>query len=214
MIRFSAFLVVVAVGLLIAGVVTSRLLLVYLAIGVSGVALLALGIGTAVRWRELFGKPKTAASEASPQGPAPAPTPQSEPELQGYPHPAAQPAVAAPIGAAAPAGAGAPAGAAWQPAAAQALAAATAAGRNRPADAVDGSATATAAWGSSLARRPGTRPDARYSRGRTSDRRVAGSAPRRHAAPRRHPAPRRHAAPPGRVHAASRDPGAGGLGVA
>ena len=56
MIRFSAFLVVVAVGLLVAGVVTSKLLLVYIAIGVSGVALLALGIGAAVNWRELTGK--------------------------------------------------------------------------------------------------------------------------------------------------------------
>ena len=42
MIRFSAFLVVAAVGTLIAGVVTSELTLVYIAIGVSGVALLAL----------------------------------------------------------------------------------------------------------------------------------------------------------------------------
>jgi len=72
-IRFSAFLVVVAVGLLVAGVVTSKLLLVYLAIGVSGVALLALGIGTAVNWRELTGKPSTDAAEASASGPAPAP---------------------------------------------------------------------------------------------------------------------------------------------
>ena len=60
MIRFSAFLVAVAVGLLVAGVVTSKLLLVYIAIGVSGVALLALGIGAAVNWRELTGKPTTA----------------------------------------------------------------------------------------------------------------------------------------------------------
>ena len=71
MIRFSAFLVVVAVGLLVAGVVTSTLLLVYIAIGVSGVALLALGIGAAVHWRELTGKPETDAAEASAQGPAP-----------------------------------------------------------------------------------------------------------------------------------------------
>jgi hypothetical protein len=63
-IRFSAFLVAVAVGLLVAGVVTSKLLLVYLAIGVSGVALLALGVGAAVKWRELFGKPQAAVSEA------------------------------------------------------------------------------------------------------------------------------------------------------
>ena len=73
MIRFSAFLVVVAVGLLVAGVVTSKLLLVYIAIGVSGVALLALGIGVAVNWRELTGKPRTAAAETSAQGPVPRP---------------------------------------------------------------------------------------------------------------------------------------------
>ena len=79
MIRFSAFLVVVAVGVLVAGVVTSKLLLVYIAIGVSGVALLALGIGAAVNWRELAGQPKTAhpgtvepgTVETSAQGPAP-----------------------------------------------------------------------------------------------------------------------------------------------
>ena len=79
MIRFSAFLVVVAVGLLVAGVVTSKLLLVYIAIGVSGVALLALGVGAAVNWRELTGKPGTDHPEAagpgtlepSAQGPAP-----------------------------------------------------------------------------------------------------------------------------------------------
>jgi hypothetical protein len=75
-IRFSAFLVVVAVGLLVAGVVTSKLLLVYIAIGVSGVALLALGVGAAVNWRELTGKPGTAHPETpelepSAQGPAP-----------------------------------------------------------------------------------------------------------------------------------------------
>ena len=68
MIRFSAFLVVVAVGLLVAGVVTSKLLLVYIAIGVSGVALPGPGIGAAVNWRELTGKPKTDAAEASAQG--------------------------------------------------------------------------------------------------------------------------------------------------
>ncbi len=54
MIRFSAFLVVVAFGLLVAGVVTSKLLLVYIAIGVSGLALLALGIGAVVKRRGLF----------------------------------------------------------------------------------------------------------------------------------------------------------------
>jgi hypothetical protein len=71
-IRFSAFLVAVAVGLLVAGVVTSKLLLVYTAIGVSGVALLALGIGAAVNWRELTGKPTTAVAGTSAPAAAPA----------------------------------------------------------------------------------------------------------------------------------------------
>ena len=82
MIRFSAFLVVVAVGVLVAGVVTSKLLLVYIAIGVSGVALLALVIGAAVNWRELTGKPKTA--DTSAQGPAPVP-PEPVPAVDPFP---------------------------------------------------------------------------------------------------------------------------------
>ena len=45
MIRFSAFLVAVAVGVLVAGGVTSKLLLVYIAIALSAVALLFLLIG-------------------------------------------------------------------------------------------------------------------------------------------------------------------------
>ena len=115
MIRFSAFLVVVAVGLLVAGVVTSKLLLVYLAIGVSGVALLALGLGAAVNWRELTGKPKTDAAEASAQGPTPAPevaapqvaapqvaVPQAQSGLRDYPRSAPAgsgwPATAVPSG--------------------------------------------------------------------------------------------------------------------
>ena len=73
MIRFSAFLVVVAVGLLVAGVVTSKLLLVYIAIGVSGVALLALGAGAAVNWRELTGKAKTTADRGQRAGARPGP---------------------------------------------------------------------------------------------------------------------------------------------
>jgi hypothetical protein len=72
-IRFSAFLVVAAVGTLIAGVVTSKLLLVYIAIGVSGLALLALGAGAVVHWRELTGKPETAAAGTGAQAPSPPP---------------------------------------------------------------------------------------------------------------------------------------------
>jgi hypothetical protein len=115
-IRFSAFLVVVAVGLLVAGVVTSKLLFVYIAIGVSGVALLALGIGVAVNWRELSGKSGTAEltlAETSAQGPAQAepvpaepvpavadpasavaPAPPAQPGLQDHPRSAPSPAAA------------------------------------------------------------------------------------------------------------------------
>ena len=64
MIRFSALLVAVAVGLLVAGVVTSKLVLVYVAIGVSGVALLALAVGALIKRKELFG-PSTSASTGS-----------------------------------------------------------------------------------------------------------------------------------------------------
>ena len=81
MIRFSALLVAVAVGLLVAGVVTSKLALVYVAIGVSGVALLALAVGTLVKRKELFGpstsaepqlaRPESAAAHVSPGQPAP-----------------------------------------------------------------------------------------------------------------------------------------------
>jgi hypothetical protein len=69
-IRFSAFLVAVAVGLLVAGVVTSRLALVYVAIGVSGVALLALALGALLKRNELFGKRAPAEPELVRPGPA------------------------------------------------------------------------------------------------------------------------------------------------
>jgi hypothetical protein len=85
-IRFSAFLVVAAVGTLIAGVVTSKLLLVYIAIGVSGLALLALGAGAVVHWRELTGKPEVAAAGA--QAPAPSPPPAVVPPQVTVPEPA------------------------------------------------------------------------------------------------------------------------------
>ncbi len=140
MIRFSAFLVVVAVGLLVAGVVTSKLLLVYVAIGVSGVALLALGIGAAVKWRELFGKPTTAASDVGAPEPVAAQAaafqaPQAQPGLTAY----SRPSAAGPVWE--------PADPLWEPAArpgaarpaAAQPAATNAAGRNRPADPVTGS---------------------------------------------------------------------------
>jgi len=103
-IRFSAFLVVVAVGLLLAGVVTSELVLVYVAIGVSGVALLALAVGALVKRKELFGpstsaepqlaRPEPAAVHVSPGQPAPQAVPwgATVPAASAWPAAAAQPA--------------------------------------------------------------------------------------------------------------------------
>ncbi len=152
MILFSAFLVVVAVGLLVAGVVTSKLLLVYAAIGVSGVALLALVLGAAVKWRALFGKPKTAASDVVRQEPVPAQAagvqaPQAQSGLQGYPRPSAAGPVWEPA-----------AGSLWEPAAARpgaAEAAASATDRNHQADTATGGpsaggAAAAALWESAV----------------------------------------------------------------
>ena len=56
MIRFSAALVAVAIGVLIGGVATSKLLLVYIAIVLSAVALVALAIGVLLNREELFGE--------------------------------------------------------------------------------------------------------------------------------------------------------------
>ena len=56
MIRFSAALVAVAIGVLIGGIATSKLLLVYIAIVVSAVALVALAIGVVLKREELFGE--------------------------------------------------------------------------------------------------------------------------------------------------------------
>lgn len=55
MIRFSAVLVAAAVGVLVGGIVSSRLLLVYVAIGLSAAALVALSIGVVLKRAELFG---------------------------------------------------------------------------------------------------------------------------------------------------------------
>jgi hypothetical protein len=53
-IRFSAVLVVAAIGVLIGGIATSKLLLVYVAIGLSAAALVALAIGVVLKRKELF----------------------------------------------------------------------------------------------------------------------------------------------------------------
>ena len=80
MIRFSAFLVAAALGLLVAGVVTSRLMLVYVAIGVSGVALLALGAGALIKRHELFGQSEPAGPELARPPAAGAYVPPGQPE--------------------------------------------------------------------------------------------------------------------------------------
>ena len=96
MIRFSAFLVAVALGLLVAGVVTSKLTLVYIAIGVSGVALLALGVGALLKRNELLGRPRTAEPEPVRAEPAAAAyLPPAQPEPQVAPWEAAVPAAPA-----------------------------------------------------------------------------------------------------------------------
>ncbi len=73
MIRFSAALVAVAIGVLLGGIATSKLLLVYIAIVVSAVALVALAIGVVLKREELFGEGQglvPATAGASPALPA------------------------------------------------------------------------------------------------------------------------------------------------
>ena len=69
MIRFSAALVAVAIGVLIGGIATSKLLLVYIAIAVSAVALVALVTGVVLKREELFGEGQGLAPAAAGAGP-------------------------------------------------------------------------------------------------------------------------------------------------
>ena len=69
MIRFSAALVAVAIGVLIGGIATSKLVLVYTAIAVSAVALAALAIGVLLKREELFGEGQGRASAQAGVGP-------------------------------------------------------------------------------------------------------------------------------------------------
>ena len=73
MIRFSAALVAVAIGVLIGGIATSKLVLVYIAIVVSAAALVALAIGVVLSREQLFGQGQglvPAGAGASPVPPA------------------------------------------------------------------------------------------------------------------------------------------------
>ena len=56
MIRFSAFLVAGAILVLVVGVLTTSLVLVYVSIGVSVLASVLLAAGVLARWREIFGE--------------------------------------------------------------------------------------------------------------------------------------------------------------
>jgi hypothetical protein len=55
-IKTSALLVVVAIGMLVAGVLASSLMMVYLSIGVCAVAALLLVVGVLTHWSEIFGR--------------------------------------------------------------------------------------------------------------------------------------------------------------
>src|SRR6516164_3910278 len=64
-------------------------MLVYVAIGVSGVALLALGVGALLKRNELFGQPKPAEPELARPEPAAVNLPPAQPEPQVAPWEAA-----------------------------------------------------------------------------------------------------------------------------
>ncbi|MGH3207817.1 MAG: hypothetical protein ACRDNO_08640, partial [Trebonia sp.] len=71
MIRFSAALVAVAIGVLIGGIATGKLLLVYIAIVVSAVALVVLAIGVMLKREELFGEGQGLVPAVAGAGPVP-----------------------------------------------------------------------------------------------------------------------------------------------
>ena len=143
MIRFSALLVAVAVGLLVAGVVTSKLMLVYVAIAVSGVALLALAVGALVKRKELFGSSTSA-----------------EPQL-ARPEPAAvHVSSGPPAPQAVPWGAAVPVASTWPPAAAPQPFPPQPHPQPQPVTAQPADVAATA-WGAASPPRPNARPSAR-----------------------------------------------------
>jgi nicotinate-nucleotide--dimethylbenzimidazole phosphoribosyltransferase len=107
-IRFSAALVAVAIGVLIGGIATSRLLLVYIAIAVSAVALAALAIGVVLKREELFGEAQGLVPAGAGTTPVmPARAGESRPVVPSYVPPPPVPGTAVgygvPFGGAAPA---------------------------------------------------------------------------------------------------------------
>ncbi len=71
MIKASALLAAVAIGLLVAGVIASSLLMVYLSIGVCAVAALILAAGILAHWSEIFGRGDARPASAQEAGSAP-----------------------------------------------------------------------------------------------------------------------------------------------
>ena len=72
MIRISALLVALAIGLLVAGVAASSLPLVYVSIAVCAAAALLLAVGVLRHWSEIFGTgTKRAASPFAASQPVP-----------------------------------------------------------------------------------------------------------------------------------------------
>ena len=74
MIKTSALLVVLAIGLLVAGVLASSLPMVYVSIGVCAVAALLLAAGVLSHWSEIFGRAEPQPSRMQPSW--------SEPQMQ------------------------------------------------------------------------------------------------------------------------------------
>jgi hypothetical protein len=101
-IRFSAALVVVAIGVLVAGVALSSLPFVYVAIGVSAVALLVLAAGVVLKRDELFDEEAQATAGTPVAGAQPAvgvqPAAEGAPAAAAYVGGAGQPRVAAGVG--------------------------------------------------------------------------------------------------------------------
>ena len=88
MIRFSASLVVIAMGLLVAGGVTSKLLLVYVAIALSAVALIFLVIGAILNRGDFRAQPSGGPVHRRDAEPEPAAVAGAAPAV----HPATSPA--------------------------------------------------------------------------------------------------------------------------
>ena len=71
MIKASALLAAVAIGILVAGVIASSLLMVYVSIGVCAVAALILAVGILTHWSEIFGQGDARPASVQEAGSAP-----------------------------------------------------------------------------------------------------------------------------------------------